>query len=225
MILMNTMSKRNVYITVTVVVIFLMGIMAIASFGRNKSKDNNKSFQNTVIDIEKNIYKLNTLAISYDEFKQNTDKYLSSYVPNFYKQSYNIYAQDRFVYSYTGKHYSEKDWTGLTLNQLKKIGERLSKSVFAFSGAFNYSSFEISNVFEDNSNSNPSLHFKYIFVKYLINIDSVTVPLYKKYAFKKENGNFVLFSIEYIQAVKNQELEYANEEVKFVQKINLNSTK
>lgn len=209
-------SKKTFTLAIIIIiVIIIIVVTSIAAFGKNKDK----IFQNTTIDIEKNVYKLNTLAITYNEFKQNTDKYLSNYFPSFYNQS--MYAQDGFVYAITGKHYSEKDWAGLSMDELKKVGEPLYKSLLINVAGLNYSSFEVSKVFDDNSGSQ---HFKYVFVKYTINFDNVTRPLYKKYTFIKVDNKYVLFSIEGItlnNLNKNKELQYANENVKFEKKVNL----
>ena len=58
---MKKMAKRNIIMLIILIVIFFAGIMTILVLGKN-SIGNNKSLQNTVIDIEKNIYKLNTVA-------------------------------------------------------------------------------------------------------------------------------------------------------------------
>lgn len=221
MIYLKTLSKRKIFTFATIVIILLVTIIVIIAFNKNKVKNDNQNLINAVVEIEKSTYELNTLAINYDEFKQKTNKYLSSYVTSFYKKEYNIYAQDEYVYAITGKHYSEKDWIGLSLDELKKIGEPLSKSVLLNIKNFDYSAFEISKVFEDNTDDSSSFHFSYVFVKHPIQMGNETKDIYIKYAFKKENNKYVLFSIDNILLKEDEKLTYANENVKFEQKINL----
>lgn len=210
---MKAPSKR-IFIFAAIIVVLTIAATAVMVLGSNKRN----SYQDTVADIENNLYKLNNLTITYDEFKQNTDKYLSKYLSSFYDQSYNIYAQDGFVNAIAGKHYSEKDWTGLSLNELQKIGEPLSKSLSLHTGVFNYSSYELSKVYDDNSNPP---QFKYIFVKYTTSFADYKTDLYKRYRFIKEDDKYVLFSAGYMNPAKNEELTYDNEKVKFEKVINL----
>lgn len=174
---------------------------------------------NTISEIEKSTYELNTLKISYSQYKQRTDKYISEYFTSFFIVGNIIYAEDGFISAISGKEYSEKDWAGMSLDELKKIGEPLVRSLNVNKPGYNYKSCEISKVY-DGSKSSTFPQQKYIYVKRAAQTDNLTIPIYKKYTFMEYNKSFVLFAFETVGPIKGKELAHGNERVIFTRNIN-----
>lgn len=211
---MKTMLVRKNLILLLTTITLLIGAIGCGN------KDTNQKLLNTVSEIEKSTYELNTVKISYADYKKSNDKYLSKYFPSLYTQGNIIYANKDIVNAITGKDYSEKDWLGMSFEEIKKIGEPLSQSIAANVVSFNYKSCGISKVYEDTK-SGSSLQRKYVFVRRDVQIDGTDAPLYKKYTFIKDGKSYVLLSFENVSVSKSQELTYGNEKVDFVQNINL----
>lgn len=212
---MKTMLvRKNLILLLTTI------ILAIGAIGCG-NKDTNQTLLNTVSEIERSTYELNTVKISYADYKKSTDKYLSKYFPSLYIVGNIIYAENRLVNAITGKDYSEKDWLGMSFEEIKKIGEPLSQSIAVNTSNYNYKSCGISKVYED-SKSDSSLQMKSVFVRRDIQlIDGTNVPLYKKYTFIKDGKSYGLLSLINASISKGQELTYGNEKVDFAQNINL----
>lgn len=218
---MKTMLVRKNLILLLTTIILVIGAIGC------DNKDTNQTLLDTVSEIERSTYELNTLKISYADYKKSTDKYLSKYFPSFYIQGNNIYAEEGLVKAITGKDYTEKDWAGMSLEEIKKIGEPLSQSIAINVISFNYKSCRISKVYED-SNSSSSLKVKYVFVRRDVQFDSpldkkytFNEPSYRKYTFMKDGKSYVLTSFKVVSVSKGQELTYGNEKVDFNQIINL----
>lgn len=223
---MKTMLVRRYLILLLTTIILVIGAIGC------DNKDTNQTLLDTVSEIERSTYELNTLKISYADYKKSTDKYLSKYFPSFYIQGNNIYAEEGLVKAITGKDYTEKDWAGMSLEEIKKIGEPLSQSIAINAISFNYKSCGISKVYED-SNSGSSPKMKYVFVRRDVQFDSTNLnipldkkytfnePSYRKYTFMKDGKSYVLTSFEVVSVSKSQELTYGNEKVDFDQTINL----
>jgi hypothetical protein len=145
---------------------------------------------------------------------------MSKYFTSFYNSIRIIYANDQYVFDITGKHYTEKDWQGLSLDLLKRIGEPLVRSIGNNILDFNYTSFDISKVYDDTGNSISS--FKYIYTGHKIEYNNQNLHAYYKYTFKKEGRSYVLFSIEAMPGdPKNEGTTHGNEKVEFLQNTNL----
>lgn len=149
-----------------------------------------------MIDIEKTIYNLNSLKISYNEFSSKTKKYYSIYYPNMFRPQLNIYANESLVKSINGNQLTEEQYNKLSLDNLKKIGDPLLKSLNLSTFRYSYSVIQLSKVYSITSNSKDSLSFKYIYVKKTGYTNKNDLSLYRKYTFAKVNRHYVLFSIE-----------------------------
>lgn len=212
---MKTIFARKNLILLLTTITLVIGAIGCGN------KDTNQTLLDTVSEIERSTYELNTLKISYADYKKSTDKYLSKYFTSFYIQGNNIYAETGLVKAITGKDYTEKDWANMSLEEIKKIGEPLSQSIAVNTSNYNYKSCSISKVYED-SKSGSSLQMKSVFVRRDIQlIDGKNVPLYKKYTFIKEGKSYGLFSLINASISKGQELTRGNEKVDFDQTINL----
>lgn len=209
---MKTTFMRKVLILLLITIIPVIGAVGCGNRGTNQT------LLNTVSEIEKSTYQLNTVKISYADYKKSTDKYLSKYFPSFYRDI--IYTNQNFVNAITGKDYTEKDWLGMSFEEIKKIGEPLSQSLALNVLDYNYKSCEISKVY-DGSKSSSLPQMKYVFVRRDIQMDGTNVPLYKKYTFINDGKSYVLSSFEKVYVPKGQELTFGNEKVDFVQNINL----
>jgi hypothetical protein len=216
-------------IVLGVLVLLAVGAVSLTNSGRGSGQSGagkaSQDLLDAVIDMEKSRYELNNLKISYSEYKQRTDKYLSEYYTSLYNPANTIYANDRLVRlvtAVTGRNYTEKDWQGLSLEELRSKLEPLVQSIAVNSVAFNYTSFEVSKVYGDSSGSSPSLYFKYIYIKFPCQDDSRTVNLYKEYTFKKEGDKYILFAIDDMPS-NTKELTYKNETVEFVRNIKLDN--
>jgi hypothetical protein len=212
---MKTMLVRKNLIWLLIAIILVIGAIGCAN------KNTNQTLLCMVSEIEKSTYDLNTVKISYADYKKSTDKYLSKYFPSFYIQGNIIYTNNGLVKVITGKDYTEKDWLGMSFEEIKKIGEPLSQSIAVNVLSYNYKSCGISKVYEDTK-SGSSLQMKSVFVRRDIQmIDGTNAPLYKKYTFIKDGKSYVLLSFENASVSKGQELTHGNEKVDFVQNINL----
>lgn len=216
---MGTLFKKKSSLPLLITIILLVGVTGYMFFNKRGDKDINKNLLKAVTEIEISTYKLNTLKITYDEFQRRTDNYLSKYIPSFYKSGNIIYAENKFVSLIAGREYLEEDWKGMSLEEMKKIGEPLRQSLVLNMIDYNYKTSEISKVYEDN-NSDNAAQFKHIFVKHILQIDNQSKPSYKQYTFKKEGSSYVLFSIRLVQA-NDEELSYNNNAVEFIKNINL----
>lgn len=209
-----------------ILVILTVGAVSLTNSGKGsgqgKMDEAPQDLLDAVIDMEKSRYELNNLKISFSEYKQRTDKYLSKYYTSLYNPANTIYANDGLVAAVTGRNYTEKDWQDLSLEELKRKLEPLVQSIAVNSVAFNYTSFEVSKVYGDSSGSSPSLYFKYIYIKFPCQDDSRTVNLYKEYTFKKEGDKYILFAIDDMPS-NTKELTYKNETVEFVRNIKLDN--
>lgn len=225
-------KRPSFYITaVIIILICCAGFALISNPGHilYNDEDTNQTLLNTVSEIEKSTYELNTLKISYADFKKSTDKYLSKYFTSFYTEGNNIYAENGFVKDMTGKDYTEKDWAGMSFEEIKKIGEVISPSIAINKISYNYKSCGISKVYDDSISS--SLQKKTVFVRRDVHFDNTNTPIdekiiidtlvYVKYTFFQDGKSYVLQSLKYVYVPQGQELTYGNEKVDFVQNINL----
>lgn len=212
---MKTMLMRKNLILLLTTIILVIGAIGCG----NKNTD--QTLINAVSEIEKSTYKLNTVKISYADYKKSTDKYLSKYLTSFYIEGNIIYTDKGLVKAITGKDYTEKDWLGMSFEEIKKIGEPLSQSIAVNTSNYNYKSCGISKVYKD-SKSDSSIQMKSVFVRRDIQlIDGTNVPSYKKYTFIKDGKSYGLLSLINASISKGQELTHGNEKVDFVQTINL----
>jgi hypothetical protein len=216
---MVNVFKIKTYIKTIVLFIFIVVILNITACSKIDNKKIDQNILKTVEEIEKSAYKLNTVKISYDEYIQRTDKYLSKYFTSFYKVQLIFYANDSIYV--TGKHLQEKDYKGMSLDDLKQKVEPALQVISAQLPSYFYVSYGVSKVFDDNSNSQTSMHYKSIFIKHIHQIDNKEYTLYKQYKFKREGNEYVLFSINDLVNYRDKDLLYGNEKVEFTESINI----
>lgn len=196
-------------------------LSSITACNKIDDEEINQNILNIVTEIEKSNYELNTLKITYDEYSQNTNKYLSKYITSFYDGNNIIYANDHFLFPITGKHYEEKDWKGLSLEELKKIAEPLIVTINLNSIGYFYNSYDISKIYDDNNNSDTSMHYKHLYIKHTQQSGNTNYTFYKQYTFKREENNYALFSIRNLIENYNKELTYGKEKVEFNENVSL----
>lgn len=210
---MERSFKRKLFV-LSLVAIIIIGATGYMVFGRNNSIDTNGNLFKVVAEIEKNAHELNMLKITYDEYNETVNKYQSKYITSFYKPELIIYA-DGFIKDYPGKPFEENKLIGKSLDEIKKIGEPLFQMQSLQHPVYFYTSYEVSKVFDDNTNSDKSMHYKHIFMRYIIPFDNDKYPGYKQYTFKREGNDYVLFAIRNLIIDRNKELTYGNEKVEF----------
>lgn len=182
-------------------------------------KDPNPDILNAVTEIEKSTYELNNLKITYDQYNEKTQKYLTKYFSSLFVNGNVIYANN-LASSIAGRSYTENDLKGMSLDELKKFGEPLKQSLDLNTSAYNYKSCEISKVYDDNKSSG-SPHLKHIFVKRNSQLDDLKAPIYMHYTFIKEGKSYILQSFGNAGVMPKQELKYGDQKVEFTQSINL----
>lgn len=84
-----------------------------------------------------------------------------------------------------------------------------------------YTSYDISKIYDDNSSSDISMHYKHLFIRHTFQWENKNYTSYKQYTFKREENAYVLFSIRGLYLDFNKELTYGREKVEFSQNINL----
>lgn len=211
---MGVFLKKKSFFLLLLGVIFVIGVTGYIVFGRNTNKAVNGNILKTVKEIEISTNQLNTLQISYDEFKNRTDKYTTNYFTSFYKLGNIIYAENKLVTFITGKEYVEKDWDGMSLDEIKKIGETLRKSLITTDIGYNCKKIFISKAYEDDA-----LQLKHIFVKHIAQFNNQEIPFYEQYTFKKEGNLCKLFSTRPIILRDGQELKYGAEKIEYVENV------
>lgn len=182
-------------------------------------KDSNPDLLNAVTEMEKGTYQLNNLKITYDQYNEKTQKYLTKYFPSLFVDGNVIYA-NKLASSIAGRSLMESDLKGMSLDELKKVGEPLKQSLDMNTSTFNYKSCEISKVYDDNKSSG-SPQLKHIFVKRNNQLDDLKAPIYMHYTFIKEGKSYILQSFSNAGVMPNKELKFGDENVEFTQSINL----
>lgn len=213
---MKKLFRTKSFIWTIVLFMIIIGATSITACNKIDDKEINQNILNKVTEIEKSAHELNTLKITYDEYTQRTDKYLSKYFKSFYNPELIMYA-----YTLGLGAPVEKDWKGMPLDEIKKIGEPLILALSGHSRMYFYTSFDVSKVFDDNSSSNTSLHYKHIFIRYILPFDNEDFTGYKRYIFKREGDDYVLFSIRSQLVEPGEELTYGEEKVEFPKNIKL----
>lgn len=213
------MKAKGFIKSIILIIIFASFFVGtITGCSKKDENDINKSISSIVNEIEKNNYELNTLEISFSDYTEKTDKYLSKYFNSFYPKNI-IYSSDNFVYAITGKHYEENDWKNMSLDELKQIGEPLIDALKLNTIGGFYNTYEISKVYDDSNDSKSN--YKNVFIKHSEKNNGNDYILYKQYTFKKEGSDYVLFSIRNLTENYNKELKYGDKVVEFAETINL----
>lgn len=180
-------------------------------------KDNSKLIY-SVKQIETYDYKLNTFQITYDDYKKNTKKFVTSY--------FNKDDDDMLVYN--GKLYKCKDLAGMPLKEYKELGEKVFNKPYE-TVEIKSSSVSISNVYY--SKEDP-FQFKYVFAKYIIEIGKEENTIYKRYSFLKQDNEWKVTTIDKITETKDYKYDktklsgyttYNNKPVEYAHSINLNN--
>lgn len=195
----------------------LLGICIILTSCTLKTneKDNSKLI-NSVKQIETYDYKLNTFQITYDNYKKNTQKFVTSY----------FNKDDKDILAYIGKVYKGKDLAGMSLKEYKELGEKAFNTLYG-TAEIKSSSVSISNVYY--SKEDP-FQFKYVFAKYIIEIGKEEITIYKRYSFLKQDNEWKVTTIDKITETKDYKYDktklsgyttYNNKPVEYAHSINL----
>lgn len=196
------------------IVIGICIILTSCTLNTNE-KDNSKLI-NSVKQIETYDYKLNTFQITYDDYKKNTKKFVTSY--------FNKDDDDMLVYN--GKLYKCKDLVGMSLKEYKELGDKVFSKPYE-TAEIKRSAVNISNVYY--SKEDP-FQFKYVYSKYIIEIEKEEITIYKRYSFLKQDNEWKVTTIDKITETKDYKYDktklsgyttYNNKPVEYANNINL----